>query len=126
MQWGVLPGECYGYIKGRDGHGMLTVAPALVETKRRVERERVKDLLRGWVEEWRRRGCEKAMVMREAAGQQRPDVRRMARRFARDGREQQPRWGAMAKQRGAEAPTRAKVLGLRRFWERIGREGASS
>ncbi len=69
------------------------------------------------------------MAMREAAeaaGQQRPDVRRMARRFARDGREQQPMWGAMAKQRGVEAPTRAKVLGLRRFWERIGREGASS
>jgi len=129
VQWGVLPGECYGYAKGRDGYGMRTVAPALVEMKRRVERERVKDLLRGWVEEWRRRGCEKAIVMREAAeaaGQQRPDVRRMAKHFARDGREQQTRWGAMAKQRGVEAPTRAKVLGLRRFWERIGREGTSS
>lgn len=128
VQSGVLPGECYGYGRRREGFGTVTIAPALVETKRRIEKERVKDLLRGWVDEWRKRGSEKALVMRDGDEEmeyQRPDVRRMARRFAREGREQQPRWGAMAKKRGVEAPTRAKVLGLRRFWERIGREGAS-
>jgi len=111
---GVLPGECY-----RKGGGVGIVAPGLIEVKRRVEKERVKDLLRGWVEEWRRRGSE---ALREGEEVQRPDVRRMAKRFAREGREQS-RWGPGAGQKRREAPARAKVLGLRRFWERVGKEG---
>jgi hypothetical protein len=112
---GVLPKECYG--RGRDGG----LAPSLVETKRRVERERVKDVLRGWVEEWRRRGSE--IGERGSEGEGRPDVRRMARRFAgREGSGREvPRWGRRVDVK--EAPTRAKVLGLRRFWEKVGREG---
>lgn len=117
VEWGVLPRECFGGKKGGGGG----LAPALVDAKRRVERERVKDTLRGWVEEWRRRGSE-ALANGDNEGQ-RPDVRRMARRFARDGRERDsPRWGQRMVE-GREAPTRAKVLGLRRFWERVGREG---
>lgn len=114
---GVLPAECY-----RKGGG-VNISPALVEVKRRVEKERVKDLLRGWVEEWRRRG-EHA---REEE-MQKTDVRRMAKLFGRDiareGREQS-RWGPGAGKR-REAPTRAKVLGLRRFWERVGKEGTGT
>lgn len=113
--WGVLPGECFG--KG--------MAPGLVEVKRRVERERVKDLLRAWVGEWMRRGSEHAGA---TGGNEKPDVRRMARRFAREnkGREARdgPRWGERRREQGREDPTRAKVLGLRRFWETVGREGA--
>lgn len=112
--WGVLPGECFGRGMGKGG-----MAPSLVETKRRVERERVRDFLRGWVEEWRRKGSE--MTKEE----EKVEVRRLARRFAykgegKEGREE-PRWGRRVEIR--EAPTRAKVLGLRRFWEKVGREG---
>ncbi|KAK2627077.1 hypothetical protein QTJ16_003043 [Diplocarpon rosae] len=109
---GVLPRECV--VRG--------MAPGLVETKRRVERERVKDVLRGWVGEWRRRGAETCEGEREAEGQ-RIDVRRMARRFTRDGREgRETRWGER-RRREREDPARAHVLALRRFWERVGREG---
>ena len=112
VEWGVLPGECYA--KGGKGVGM---APSLVGTKRKVERERVRDFLRGWVEEWRRKGCE--IKGRE---EQRVEVRRLARRFV-DTKKEVPRWGRRVEIR--EAPTRAKVLGLRRFWEKVGREGVA-
>jgi hypothetical protein len=116
VEMGVLPKECYGR------QGAACLAPSLVETKRKVERERVKDVLRGWVEEWRRRGSERRE--RGAGGEEKLDVRRMARRFAGQGREVEkevPRWGRRVDVK--EAPTRAKVLGLRRFWEKVGREG---
>jgi len=94
------------------------LAPGLVETKRRVERERVRDFLRGWVEEWRRRGFE----MGKGRGEEKVEVRRMARRFAGHGESREkPKWGRRLEIR--EAPTRAKVLGLRTFWEKIGSEG---
>ena len=121
VEKGVLPSECY--VKGNGG-GWL--APSLVETKRRVEKERVKDVLRHWVEEWRRKGWES----REGEGvEQKPDVRRIARRFARSGNvegQRESRWGRWAGQERREMPTRAKVLGLRRFWEKVGREGGGS
>lgn len=101
---GVLPGEC---LRG--------VAPGIVERKRRVERERVKDGLRGWVGEWRRRGGER----RDTEGEEKPDVRRLVRRFA-NSRAGDKEW---REGRRREEPARAKVLGLRRFWEKVGREG---
>jgi hypothetical protein len=118
VELGVLPKECYG--RGRVG-----LAPSLVETKRRVERERVKDVLRGWVEEWRRKGSE-SLSIRGVEGEEKPDVRRMARRFAVEGGKgrEAPRWGRRVDVK--EAPTRAKVLGLRRFWEKVGREGVGT
>jgi len=119
VEWGVLPEECFR----KEGR----VSPALVEKKRMVERERVRDFLRSWVEVWRVRG-ERVKGGDEEGGK--PDVRVLVRRFARgsqqlEGREQQSRWGAQAKRGGStkEEPTRAKVLGLRRFWEKVGREG---
>jgi hypothetical protein len=118
VEWGVLPEECFR----KEGR----VSPALVEKKRMVERERVRDFLRSWVEVWRVRG---ERVKGEEGGEK-PDVRVLVRRFARgslqqEGREQQSRWGAQARMGGnvKEEPTRAKVLGLRRFWEKVGREG---
>jgi hypothetical protein len=119
VEWGVLPEECFR----KEGR----VSPALVEKKRMVERERVRDFLRSWVEVWRVRG-ERVKGGGEEGGK--PDVRVLVRRFARgsqqlEGREQQSRWGAQARRSGnvKEEPTRAKVLGLRRFWEKVGREG---
>jgi hypothetical protein len=114
VELGVLPGECYN----KGGKGMV-MAPGLVETKRKIERERVKDILRHWVEEWRRKGEGKA----DGQVGERPGVRRLARRFGREEkREVGQRWAAPEKGR-REDPTRAKVLGLRRFWEKVGREG---
>ena len=96
----------------------------MIETKRRVERERVKDVLRHWVEERRRKGPpqDKAVDVEE-----RPDVRILVRRFAkRNGggnAERETRWGMPSVSRERmEMPTRAKVLGLRRFWEKVGRD----
>jgi hypothetical protein len=120
VEKGVLPSECY--IKGKGG----CLAPSLVETKRRVEKERVKDVLRHWVAEWRQKGSESR---EEVGGDRKPDVRRIARRFARNGsgggmeRERESRWGQCAGENRRETPTRAKVLGLRRFWEKVGKEG---
>jgi len=116
VELGVLPAECFRHGKGGG------LAPGLVETKRKIEKERVKDLLRGWVEEWRRRGSEN---LRKRGEEQKPDVRRMARRFAGDGSgsmREVPIWGRRVDVK--EAPTRAKVLGLRRFWEKVGKEGS--
>ena len=121
VERGVLPGECWkggkAYIGG--------LAPSLVETKRRVERERVKDLLRHWVEEWKRRGPPEKVD--EVEGAPKTDVRRMAKRFAR-GRESReaPKWGREAGREKREMPTRAKVLGLRRFWEKLGQGGVGA
>jgi hypothetical protein len=116
VELGVLPQECF-----RKGGGML--APALVETKRRVEREKVKDILRGWVGEWKVRAASMGVEVEEKT-----DVRRIARRFVarereREGREA-PRWGAGRKADTRESPARANVLGLRRFWEKVGRDGS--
>lgn len=127
---GVLPSECWK-VDGKEGKGYVGgLAPSLVETKRRIERERVKDVLRHWVEEWRHKGWEDRNREREAEAVPRTDVRRMARRFARakEGREsRETRWGPQAAGREKkELPTRAKVLGLRRFWEKVGKEGVSS
>jgi len=125
VQKGVLPSECL-YHEGRKGRGVGGwVAPSLIETKRRVEKEKVKDGLRRWIEEkWRTRGSE----LRDVQESERPDVRRIARRFARekerDGNREPPRWGRRVEIK--ELPTRAKVLGLRRFWETVGREGVGA
>jgi len=101
---GVLPEECF---VGR-------VAPGLVGVKRRVERERVKDVLRGWVKEWSRRGGEREV-------EQNMGVRRLARRFtAREGEGGQTGW-----KKRREEPARAKVLGLRQFWETVAKDAGS-
>jgi len=103
------------------------LAPSLIETKRRVEREKVKDILRGWVEEWRRKGCENRMKEGEGEGERRTDVRRLVKRFARgNGGEGERLWLDKGVEKRREEPTRAKVLGLRRFWEKVGRDGLTA
>lgn len=109
VEKGVLPGECYG----KEGF----VAPGLVGTRRRVERERVKDVLRGWVVSWREKGCERG----DSCPEERIDVRRLAKRFASREAGLQIR-----RANNREDPARAQVLGLRRFWERVGREGTAT
>jgi len=97
----------------------------LISTKRRIEKEKVKDVLRGWVEEWRQKGSRAA----ETLEQERPEVRVLVRRFAREGQvakgRAERRWGGQRRDAEREMPTRAKVLGLRRFWEKVGRDGAA-
>jgi hypothetical protein len=77
------------------------------------------------VEEWRRKGS-RAVDVEE----KRPEVRALVRRFGREGQQAQARepqrWGGQGKDREREMPTRAKVLGLRRFWEKVGREGVAA
>ncbi|EDN99284.1 hypothetical protein SS1G_02136 [Sclerotinia sclerotiorum 1980 UF-70] len=111
----VLPKECYGHGK---------VAPGLVGIKRKVERERVKDGLRAWVEGWKGRVGEREREV-EGTREGKVEVRWLVRRFARrDGNESvvgRGTWGRKVERR--ELPARAKVLGLRRFWERVGKEG---
>ncbi|TGO85900.1 hypothetical protein BPOR_0353g00040 [Botrytis porri] len=115
----VLPKECYGYGNGK-------VAPGLVGIKRKVERERVKDGLRAWVERWKGRVGEKEREI-EGTREGKVEVRWLVRRFAgRDvdrgeGAAGKGTWGKKVERR--ELPARAKVLGLRRFWEKVGREG---
>ncbi|KAJ8062720.1 hypothetical protein OCU04_007983 [Sclerotinia nivalis] len=111
----VLPKECYGHGK---------VAPGLVGIKRKVERERVKDGLRAWVEGWKGRVGEREREI-EGTREGKVEVRWLVRRFARrDGNESvvgRGTWGKKVERR--ELPARAKVLGLRSFWERVGKEG---
>lgn len=82
-------------------------------------------MLRHWVEEWRRKAPKQVDVE-----EKRPEVRVLVRRFAREGQQgkarEPQRWGGQGKDREREMPTRAKVLGLRRFWEKVGREGAAT
>lgn len=124
---GVLPVECL-YRTSKDGSsGARWVAPTLIETKRRVEKEKVKDVLRHWIEEWSRKGSQ--MIDEHGCSETpRPNVRRLARRFARHAREARtssanvdvPKWGR--KPEHEDLPPRAKVLGLKRFWEKVARE----
>jgi hypothetical protein len=98
----------------------------LISTKRRIEKEKVKDVLRGWVEEWRRKGSRAVESVEEG----RLEVRVLVRRFAREGQaergREERRWGGQREKGEREMPTRAKVLGLRRFWEKVGREGVAA
>ncbi|ESZ91966.1 hypothetical protein SBOR_7656 [Sclerotinia borealis F-4128] len=116
----VLPKECYGQGKGK-------IAPGLVGVKRRVERERVKDGLRAWVEGWRGRVGEKEREV-EGTREGKVEVRWLVRRFARrDGDANvvgKGSWGKKVERR--EMPARAMVLGLRKFWERVGRDGVGT
>ncbi|KAI9673025.1 MAG: hypothetical protein M1817_003189 [Caeruleum heppii] len=142
----ILPRECWSVEKSTGeaiyGGG---VAPGIVEARRRVERERVRDFLRGW---WAKTGGgergrevaeQRGWVRQHAAdgsrdgpglGKREGAVRSLALRFARranraaGGESSTSRWGPFSgRERKRRDPPRANVLGLRRFWERVGREG---
>ena len=163
---GVLPGECFfGGFEGRraiggggdssggasSSNGDTTsdkriivgggyVSPGLVGLKRGLERERVKDGLRGWLV-GRRVRMEMERRSREGEMERERGVKGLVRRFAgrekisgeegaggmRGGRpgEKESRWGRGAvagEKRKRGEPTRAHVYALRRFWEGVGRE----
>lgn len=92
------------------------MAPGIVEVKRRVERERVKDGLRAWLERKARRVGAEAEKTRECCGGEgRISVRRLVQRFTNG------RWGEKRKERQKCGPPRAHVYGLRKFWEGLAR-----
>jgi hypothetical protein len=123
----ILPEEC-----SRPG----TVSPVLVATRRQIIRERLKDGLRRWVE-GRAVAAQRERSFSSAAEEGvsvRAVVKRLqARRDRERGEEHvdsvvvekkraQRAWGAEAEKERARArnqPTRAHVLGLKRFWEGV-------
>ena len=132
----ILPEECFCFTAGsRNGKeraiGGYVVSPGLVGAKRVLEKERVKDGLRGWLKGRRKEELEK----REREEYER-SVKGRARRFAgrakpieKEGQkkistERESRWGRGVvvgeKRKRGELP-RANVSGLRRFWEGVGR-----
>ena len=94
--------------------------------KRGLERERVKDGLRAWLKGRVRAELERRMRAgeREVGGSVKGLVRRFASVAGRGACGGQAVWGTGAgERRGRDEPARARVLGLRRFWEGVGREG---
>lgn len=138
VQRHILPEEC-------EWPG--AVSPVLVEARRRVMRERLKDGLRRWVEgravvAQRERNSDEVVAQAE-----RVSVRVLVRRLqarrerfeiserrgpgvhcvAAEKKRAQGAWGADAEKerlRARNQPTRAHVLGLKRFWEGVTRAAA--
>jgi hypothetical protein len=74
---------------------------------------------------YRKNGAVAACGMRcqQAEVEERLSVRFLAQRFASatvNERERAGKWGRARRQGRYEEPARAKVLGLRKFWERVG------
>jgi len=127
------------------------VSPALVDTRRRVIKETLKDGLRAWVESrglkaQQRKAIElddeekttvKALVRRITARKLAMELDEQADAISMEKRRARARWGrALDAQRykderrvdgtgGCAHPTRAHVLGLKRFWESVIRTAAS-
>lgn len=127
----ILPEEC-----SRPG----TVSPVLVEARRRIMRERLKDGLRRWVEgravaAQRERSDSqssavegvsvRALVKRLQARRERADMDEHYQHLdsvTLEKKRAQRAWGAEAEKerdRARNQPTRAHVLGLKRFWEGV-------
>ncbi|MCJ1313159.1 hypothetical protein MMC25_006836 [Agyrium rufum] len=138
--------------------GYTYVSPRLVGMKRGLEKERVKDSLRGWLMGKRKREAERREREEEGSHDgERRSVDALVRKYSfttdragtpispissdivgagrgsnakgSDWRASESRWGAGAvvrEMRRRGEPTRAHVLGLRRFWESVGRGGGQS
>ena len=114
--------------------GRGSIAPSIVNTKRKVERERIKDGLRAWLDR-------KADVVAVRGEKNKDDevvksvrglVRRFTARWKADVQDPDAHakrgngsYGVGCSGKEKEAPTRAHVYGLRRFWEGLakGQEG---
>ncbi|KAI9818850.1 MAG: hypothetical protein M1827_007671 [Pycnora praestabilis] len=119
----ILPEECCRHDRETGevlwGGGL---APSIIEVKRKVEREKVKDGLRAWLA-----GRAEVVERRSQRGgdKEKPSVRSLVQRFARrtggkDGRECRWSYPSAEKRRRGGEPARANVLGLRKFWEGVG------
>lgn len=134
----IMPEEC----------ARRTMSPTIFATRRRIIREKLKDGLRAWIEG---RGVQaQKRKADEMEATERSTVRNLAKRFTARILEQQQdtrdpvvlekkrtqrKWGReveMARRKeerransngGCAQPTRAHVLGLKRFWEDIIRAG---
>ncbi|ERF76526.1 hypothetical protein EPUS_09007 [Endocarpon pusillum Z07020] len=144
VELNILPEEC-------TRKGGNAVAPGLVERRRRVIRESLKDGLRVWVE----RRAVLVQRRKEEGEKEGLGVKGLVRRFTRrmleekgeaeagvgglqrQKRKAQARWGREAEiakrweeERremlggGCSQPTRAHVLGLKRFWEGVTKAAA--
>ncbi|KIV91992.1 hypothetical protein PV10_06474 [Exophiala mesophila] len=132
----IMPEECV----------RKSVSPAIVATRRKVIREGLKDGLRAWVEgrgiqaqkrkadelDMVERATVKTLVRRFAAQKLAVDMEQNLNHISLDRRKSQARWGREAElarindqkreKSGAGAclhPTRANVLGLKKFWESV-------
>lgn len=149
VELNILPEEC-----ARKGGNVI--APGLVQRRRRVIRESLKDGLRVWVERRAvlvRRRKEEAEGEKERLGVKEliktftrrvleeqeplPEERRAGGRIAGQRKKAPPRWGreddvarkwedrrrgpagVQGGDGGCSQPTRAHVLGLKRFWEGV-------
>jgi hypothetical protein len=135
----IMPEEC----------ARRTISPTIFATRRKVIRENLKDGLRAWVEDRGIQAQKRKADELEAA--ERSTVKALARRFTAKMLEEQEgsadfvelekkraqaKWGReveMARRReerrtgtngGCAQPTRAHVLGLKRFWEGVIRAAA--
>ena len=134
----ILPEECFcftaGTVKGKErAVGGYVVSPGLIGPKRVLEKERVKDGLRGWLN-----GRRKEEVERRQKEEYERSVKGLVRRFAGRAKmvemeeqrrintvERESGWGrggavAGEKRKRRETPI-ADVSGLRKFWEGVGK-----
>ncbi|KAI9847504.1 MAG: hypothetical protein M1837_002405 [Sclerophora amabilis] len=137
VDYNILPAECCAHNRatGEVMWGCGGVAPGLVDARRKFERERVKDRLRGWLL-GQQGGKQRGLCVAEERGwvrsreaedaERRPDVRSLAQRFARRAKTGGIEKAGAGGNGGERHPTRAYVSRLKRFWERVGREGGST
>ena len=135
MECNILPEEYFCFVAGKEkglesGAVGYVVSPALVGPKRGLEKERIKDRLRAWLSGRRKEELEKREreqversvegLVRRFAGRTKGVEKVNEQRFK--GSKKESRWGREAvagEKRKHGEPTRAHVLGLRRFWEGI-------
>jgi len=120
----ILPEECCRHDPETGEVVWGGVAPSIIEVKRKIEREKLKDGLRSWIA-GRAKVAEKRA--RGVSQREKPSVRNLVQRFARRGVAKEgtePNWGprAVEKRSRTSEPTRAHVLRLRKFWEGVGRQ----
>lgn len=114
----ILPKECCKYDR-RSGEIVWGqgVAGALVERKRRVEREHLREGLRVWLE---RKAHQIRARQKDAAG----GVGVLVWRFSRKLKLPDP--SRCSTEIWSEKPKKEKVLGLKRFWESVSSSTPSS
>lgn len=125
IERGVLPAPYYH--KSADDTAIwqpVRISPVLLGTAKELEKQRVKDMLRGWVGNKRPSLADAERVgwiEKTYLEEERPKVREMATRFTKrcigGSQRQNSRWGKGRVLRND--PPRAHVLGLRAYYERL-------